>query len=89
MAVHKLKIPLADSTSVLNSASWLDSTALSCRRSFRWPTRIIVSASVQWPPMTMAFSVTEDQLKGLTSGDRVSFSFRLEGGRATIVSIRK
>jgi hypothetical protein len=28
----------------------------------------------------MAFSVTEDQLKGLTAGDRVSFSFRLEGG---------
>jgi Cu(I)/Ag(I) efflux system protein CusF len=45
--------------------------------------------AVQWPPMTMAFSVTEDQLKGLTAGDRVSFSFRLEGGRATIVSIKK
>lgn len=45
--------------------------------------------AVQWPPMTMAFSVTEDQLKGLTAGDHVSFSFRLEGGRATIVSIRK
>ncbi|MHC8322452.1 copper-binding protein [Pseudomonas sp. GB2N2] len=45
--------------------------------------------AVQWPPMTMAFSVTEDQLKGLTAGDHVSFSFRLDGGRATIVSIRK
>ncbi|EIK93208.1 hypothetical protein PMM47T1_27986 [Pseudomonas sp. M47T1] len=45
--------------------------------------------AVQWQPMTMAFSVTEDQLKGLTAGDRVSFSFRLEGGRATIVSIKK
>lgn len=45
--------------------------------------------AVQWPPMTMAFSVTEDRLKGLTAGDRVSFSFRLEGGRAAIVSIRK
>lgn len=45
--------------------------------------------AVQWPPMTMAFSVTEDQLKGLTVGDRVTFSFRLEGGRATIVSISK
>ncbi|WP_282410005.1 copper-binding protein [Pseudomonas sp. PS02303] len=45
--------------------------------------------AVQWPPMTMAFSVTEDQLKGLTAGDRVSFSFRLEGGKATIVSIKK
>ncbi|NNB13393.1 MULTISPECIES: copper-binding protein [Pseudomonas] len=45
--------------------------------------------SVQWPPMTMAFSATEDQLTGLAAGDRVSFSFRLEGGKATIVSIRK
>ncbi|RON45080.1 heat-shock protein HtpX [Pseudomonas frederiksbergensis] len=45
--------------------------------------------TVQWPPMTMAFSVADDQLKGLTAGDRVSFSFRLDGGRATIVSISK
>ena len=45
--------------------------------------------AVQWPPMTMAFSVTEDQLKGLKAGDRVSFSFRLEDGRAAIVSISK
>ncbi|MBA5979043.1 copper-binding protein [Pseudomonas sp. MD195_PC81_125] len=45
--------------------------------------------AVQWPPMTMAFSVTEDQLAGLATGDRVSFSFRLEGGKATIVSIKK
>ena len=45
--------------------------------------------AVQWPPMTMAFSVTEDQLTGLKAGDRVSFSFRLEGGKATIVSIQK
>lgn len=45
--------------------------------------------AVQWPPMTMAFSVTEDQLKGLKAGDPVSFSFRVEGDKATIVSIRK
>ena len=45
--------------------------------------------AVQWPPMTMAFAAAEDQLKGLTTGDRVSFSFRIEGGRATIVSISK
>ena len=45
--------------------------------------------AVQWPPMTMAFSVAEDQLAGLSVGDRVSFSFRLEGGKATIVSIKK
>lgn len=45
--------------------------------------------AVQWPPMTMAFSVTEEQMTGLKAGDRVSFSFRLEGGKATIVSIKK
>jgi Cu(I)/Ag(I) efflux system periplasmic protein CusF len=45
--------------------------------------------AVQWPPMTMAFSVTEDQLTGLTVGDRVTFSFRVEGSKATIVSIKK
>ena len=45
--------------------------------------------AVQWPPMTMAFSITEDQLTGLTAGDRVTFSFRLEGNKATIVSIKK
>ena len=45
--------------------------------------------AVQWPPMTMAFSITEDQLKGLTAGDHVSFSFRLDGAKTTIVSIKK
>jgi Cu(I)/Ag(I) efflux system protein CusF len=45
--------------------------------------------AVQWPPMTMAFSVTDDQLAGLSAGDRVSFAFRVEGGSATIVSIKK
>ena len=45
--------------------------------------------AVQWPPMTMAFSVTEKQLAGLIVGDRVSFSFRIDGGKAAIVSIKK
>ncbi|OYQ23339.1 heat-shock protein HtpX [Pseudomonas mandelii] len=45
--------------------------------------------ALQWPPMTMAFSVTEKQLAGLIVGDRVSFSFRPEGGKAAIVSIKK
>ena len=45
--------------------------------------------AVRWPPMTMVFSVTQDKLTGLTAGDRVSFSFLIEGGRATIVSIQK
>jgi Cu(I)/Ag(I) efflux system protein CusF len=39
--------------------------------------------------MTMAFSVTDDQMAGLSAGDRVSFVFQVEGGRATIVSIKK
>lgn len=45
--------------------------------------------AVQWPPMTMAFSATQEQLKGLTVGDHVKFSFRIDGGKATIVSIGK
>ena len=45
--------------------------------------------AVQWPPMTMAFSVSDDQLAGLKVGDRVSFTFRVEGGKGTIVSIKK
>jgi len=45
--------------------------------------------AIQWPPMTMAFSVTQDQLKGLTVGDHVKFSFRVEGGKAIIVTINK
>ncbi len=45
--------------------------------------------ALQWPPMTMAFSVAQDQLSGLAPGDRVSFSFRLEGNSASIVSIGK
>ncbi|MDX9669475.1 MULTISPECIES: copper-binding protein [unclassified Pseudomonas] len=46
-------------------------------------------AALQWPPMTMAFAVTPAQLNGLVVGDRVTFSFRMEGSRATIVSISK
>ncbi len=45
--------------------------------------------AVQWPPMTMAFAATEDQLAGLAVGDRVSFSFSLVDGKAAIVSINK
>ncbi|UUT23524.1 MULTISPECIES: copper-binding protein [Pseudomonas] len=45
--------------------------------------------AVQWPPMTMAFAATAQQLQGLAIGDRVTFVFHLEGGAATIVSIRK
>jgi Cu(I)/Ag(I) efflux system protein CusF len=52
--------------------------------------------AVQWPPMTMAFSATADQLTGLKVGDRVTFEFRMAGGGwrvagggASIVSINK
>ncbi|MFJ2478803.1 copper-binding protein [Pseudomonas sp. NPDC087598] len=45
--------------------------------------------ALQWPPMTMGFSVTEEQLAGLAVGDRVWFSFRMEEGKATIVSMKK
>ncbi|WP_426236476.1 copper-binding protein [Pseudomonas sp. TWP3-2] len=45
--------------------------------------------AVQWPPMTMAFSVTEDQLTALKVGDHVSFSFKIKDGKAAIVSIKK
>ncbi len=45
--------------------------------------------AVQWPPMTMAFSVRENQLTGLTVGDHVSFSFTVKDGKAAIVSINK
>lgn len=44
---------------------------------------------VQWPPMTMAFSATDDQMNGLQVGDKVAFSFAQPGGKATIVSIKK
>ncbi len=39
--------------------------------------------------MTMAFSASADQLKGFEAGDRVTFSFQMEGGKATIVSMKK
>ncbi len=44
-------------------------------------------AALQWPPMTMGFAATEEQLAGLAVGDRVKFSFRMEGSKATLVSI--
>ncbi|MGE7955149.1 copper-binding protein [Pseudomonas sp. NPDC089530] len=45
--------------------------------------------AVQWPPMTMAFAATAEQLAGLKVGERVTFTFRLEGGAASIVSISR
>ncbi|MHB9800681.1 copper-binding protein [Pseudomonas sp. MT3] len=46
-------------------------------------------AALKWPPMTMGFKVTEEQLKGLQIGDKVDFEFLYEGGASKIVSIRK
>lgn len=44
--------------------------------------------AVQWPPMTMAFSVSEDQVNGLRVGDKVAFAFSQAGGKAVIASIK-
>ena len=41
------------------------------------------------PAMTMPFFGQPDQLQGLAVGDRVSFSFTVEGGRHVLVSITK
>ncbi|UVJ41962.1 copper-binding protein [Pseudomonas sp. LS1212] len=43
--------------------------------------------ALQWPAMTMSFTATAEQLKGLKVGDRVAFEFRAEGMAATIMSI--
>ncbi|SFP49885.1 Cu(I)/Ag(I) efflux system protein CusF [Geopseudomonas sagittaria] len=45
--------------------------------------------SLQWPPMTMGFAATPEQLKGLKVGDQVNFEFQSQGMTARIVSIRK
>ncbi|WP_085585630.1 MULTISPECIES: copper-binding protein [unclassified Pseudomonas] len=45
--------------------------------------------TLQWPPMTMGFAATPAQLAGLAVGDRVRFSFRMEGSKAVIVSIKQ
>ncbi|MGY2440307.1 copper-binding protein [Pseudomonas sp. SDO52101_S400] len=46
-------------------------------------------AALQWPPMTMGFAATQEQLAGVAVGDRVKFSFRMEGSKATLLSISK
>ncbi|KRU83496.1 copper-binding protein [Pseudomonas aeruginosa] len=45
--------------------------------------------ALQWPPMTMGFKTSDEQLEGLRVGDRVEFEFRSEGGSSRILSIRK
>ncbi|HEK1684242.1 TPA: copper-binding protein [Pseudomonas putida] len=46
-------------------------------------------AALQWPAMTMGFKASAEQLDGLKVGDKVGFDFRMEGGAASIVGIRK
>lgn len=46
-------------------------------------------AALKWPAMTMGFSATGEQLDGLKVGDKVDFDFRMQGGAATIVGIRR
>lgn len=45
--------------------------------------------SLKWPPMTMGFAATPEQLKGLKVGDQVNFEFQSQGMTARIVSIQK
>ena len=45
--------------------------------------------TLKWPPMTMGFAATPEQLKGLKVGDQVNFEFQSQGMTARIVSIRK
>ena len=45
--------------------------------------------SLKWPSMTMGFTATPEQLKGLTVGDEVNFEFQSQGMEARIVSIQK
>lgn len=44
--------------------------------------------TLKWPPMTMDFSATPEQVKGLKAGDEVKFQFRAEGMEAKILSIQ-
>ncbi|WP_411382676.1 copper-binding protein [Pseudomonas sp. L7] len=46
-------------------------------------------AALQWPAMTMGFKASAEQLERLKVGDKVGFDFRMEGGAANIVGIRK
>ena len=45
--------------------------------------------SLKWPPMTMGFAATPEQLQGLKVGDKVNFEFSSHGMTAGIVSIQK
>lgn len=45
--------------------------------------------ALKWPAMTMPFSVDDKALFGkLKAGEKVDFEFKLEGVKATIVSVK-
>lgn len=43
--------------------------------------------TLRWPPMTMGFKATPEQLGQVKAGDQVEFEFKAEGMAATIISI--
>lgn len=44
--------------------------------------------ALQWPPMTMGFKATPEQLGEVKVGDQVEFEFKAQGMAATIISIK-
>ncbi|MCY1431453.1 Copper binding periplasmic protein CusF [compost metagenome] len=44
--------------------------------------------TLKWPPMTMGFKATPEQLGQVKAGDQVEFEFKAEGMAATIISIK-
>ncbi len=44
--------------------------------------------TLKWPPMTMGFKATPEQLGQVKAGDRVDFEFTAEGMAASIISIK-
>ncbi|RON05409.1 copper-binding protein [Pseudomonas brassicacearum] len=44
-------------------------------------------ATLQWPPMTMTFKASPEQLGQVKVGDRVEFQFKAQGTVATLVAI--
>ncbi|WP_246022791.1 copper-binding protein [Cognatilysobacter terrigena] len=45
-------------------------------------------ASLKWPPMTMAFHATADQLGTVQQGERVDFEFKQADGASVLTAIR-
>ena len=44
---------------------------------------------LEWPPMTMDFKATSEQLQGLKEGDEIEFEFTSEGMNSIITSIKQ